>query len=216
MFTLNAMMAFYPCCSLHSIKRNIMTIQPKKPRTKPAEERLDDLMNAAEKLFLSKGFVSTTVSEIVLSADVAKGTFYHYFQSKNDIMEALRTRYMDWYLGHIQAELDKQDSAYAKLKSWCENSVTYYVEKQNIHDMLFHDEYHGRGNDHETRAVEQIKAILAFGEKTQQWPALPPELMATMLYHAMHAAVDNLSNTTEYNQHNLGEILYQRFRLLLS
>ena len=70
-----------------------MTLPPKKPRTKPAEERLDDLMNAAEKLFLSKGFVNTTVSEIVRSADVAKGTFYHYFQSKNDIMEALRTRY---------------------------------------------------------------------------------------------------------------------------
>lgn len=193
-----------------------MTIQSKKPRTKPAEERLDDLMNAAEKLFLSKGFVSTTVSEIVLSADVAKGTFYHYFQSKNDIMETLRTRYMDWYLGHIQAALHNQNSAYEKLKSWCENSVKYYVEKQNIHDMLFHDEYHGRGNDHETRAVKQIKEILAFGEKQQQWPALPPELMATMLYHSMHAAVDNLSNTTEYNQYNLGEILYQRFRLLLS
>ncbi|GAB1438387.1 TetR/AcrR family transcriptional regulator [Providencia sp.] len=192
-----------------------MTIQPKKPRTKPAEERLDELMNAAEKLFLSKGFINTTVSEIVLSADVAKGTFYHYFQSKNDIMEALRTRYMDWYLGHIQTALDSQKNACQQLKLWCENSVKYYVEKQHIHDMLFHDEYHGRGNDHETRAVEQIKSILALGEKNQEWPMLPPELMATMIYHSMHAAVDNLSNSTEYNQHNLGEILYQRFSQLL-
>ncbi|CAK7011059.1 TetR/AcrR family transcriptional regulator [Providencia rettgeri] len=192
-----------------------MTLPPKKPRTKPAEERLDDLMNAAEKLFLSKGFVSTTVSEIVLSADVAKGTFYHYFQSKNDIMEALRTRYMDWYLGHIQTALDSQTSACEKLKAWCENSVKYYVEKQNIHDMLFHDEYHGRSNDHETRAVEQIKTILAFGEQNKAWPELPKELMSTMIYHSMHAAVDNLSTSTEYNQHNLGQILYQRFSQLL-
>lgn len=193
-----------------------MTIQPKKPRTKPAEERLDDLMNAAENLFLSKGFVNTTVSEIVLSADVAKGTFYHYFQSKNDIMEALRSRYMDWYLSHIQSALDSQKSASAKLKSWCENSIKYYVEKQNIHDMLFHDEYHGRSNDHETRAVEQIKAILAFGEKNKAWPELPHELMATMIYHSMHAAVDNLANSTEYDQYTLGEILYQRFSQLIN
>lgn len=192
-----------------------MTKQPKKPRTKPAEERLDDLMNAAEKLFLSKGFVNTTVSEIVQFADVAKGTFYHYFQSKNDIMEALRTRYMDWYLGYIQTALDSQASACEKLKAWCENSVKYYVEKQNIHDMLFHDEYHGRVNDHEIRAIEQIKSILMLGEKNQEWPVLPPELMATMIYHSMHAAVDNLANSTEYNQHNLGEILYQRFSQLL-
>lgn len=192
-----------------------MTLPPKKPRTKPAEERLDDLMNAAEKLFLSKGFVNTTVSEIVHCADVAKGTFYHYFQSKNDIMEALRTRYMDWYLGHIDAALAQQKSATQKLHSWCENSVKYYVEKQQVHDMLFHDEYHGRSNDHETRAVEQIKAILLLGAKNQEWSALPPELIATMIYHAMHAAVDNLTNSHEYTQQNLGEILYTRFSQLI-
>ncbi|MDR2225205.1 TetR/AcrR family transcriptional regulator [Providencia rettgeri] len=192
-----------------------MTLPPKKPRTKPAEERLDDLMNAAEKLFLSKGFVNTTVSEIVRSADVAKGTFYHYFQSKNDIMEALRTRYMDWYLGNIHDALALQKSATQKLQSWCENSVKYYVEKQQVHDMLFHDEYHGRSNDHETRAVLQIKAILALGEKNQEWSALPPDLLATMIYHSMHAAVDNLANSHEYTQENLGEILYKRFSQLI-
>lgn len=52
-----------------------MTEPMKKPRTKPAKERLDDLMNAAEHLFLTKGFLETTVSEIVSQADVAKGTF---------------------------------------------------------------------------------------------------------------------------------------------
>ncbi|MFD1092609.1 TetR/AcrR family transcriptional regulator [Providencia vermicola] len=192
-----------------------MTLPPKKPRTKPAEERLDDLMNAAEKLFLSKGFVNTTVSEIVHDADVAKGTFYHYFQSKNDIMEALRTRYMDWYLENIDDALSQQKSAAQKLQSWCENSVKYYVEKQQIHDMLFHDEYHGRSNDHETRAVLQIQEILTLGEKNQEWSALPPALLATMIYHSMHAAVDNLSNSHEYTQHNLGEILYKRFSQLI-
>lgn len=192
-----------------------MTIQPKKPRTKPAEERLDDLMNAAEKLFLSKGFINTTVSEIVLSADVAKGTFYHYFQSKNDIIDALRTRYMDWYLENIKKALISPTNATQKLKAWCENSIKYYVEKREVHDMLFHDEYHGRNNTHEQRAIEQIKEILALGEKNKEWQPLPPNLMATIIYHSMHAAVDNLAISTEYNQDNLGEILFQRFSQLL-
>ncbi|MGO2303633.1 MAG: TetR/AcrR family transcriptional regulator [Providencia sp.] len=193
-----------------------MTIQSKKPRTRPAEERLDELMNSAEKLFLSKGFVNTTVSEIVLSADVAKGTFYHYFQSKNDIMDALRTRYMDWYLDNIENYLIGQKTASSKLKYWCENSVKYYVEKQQIHDMLFHDEYHGRANNHEERAVWQIKEILALGEKNKEWHPLPLNLMATMIYHSMHAAVDNLSTSDEYDQYNLGDLLYQRFIKFLS
>lgn len=193
-----------------------MLTPPKKPRTKPAEERLNDLMNAAENLFLSKGFLATTVSEIVAVADVAKGTFYHYFQSKNEIMDALRTRYMDWYLGHIADALSQHPSASSQLKSWCENSVKYYVEKQTLHDMLFHDEYHGHTNRHEQRAVEQIKQILSLGEQQQAWHAAPPELIATMIYHSMHAAVDNLATTHEYNQSNLGELLYGRFVRLLA
>ncbi|UBX49900.1 hypothetical protein LDO51_03500 [Providencia alcalifaciens] len=47
------------------------------------------------------------------------------------------------------------------------------------------------------------------------WHAEPHELISTMIYHAMHAAVDNLATTSEYNQSNLGELLYKRFSKLL-
>ena len=73
-----------------------------KPRTKPAEVRLEELMNAAETLFLEKGFDATTVSDIVKQAGVAKGTYYHYFTAKTDILDALRTRYMDWYIDKVE------------------------------------------------------------------------------------------------------------------
>lgn len=43
-----------------------------KPRTKPAEVRLEELMNAAETLFLEKGFDATTVSDIVKQAGSLK------------------------------------------------------------------------------------------------------------------------------------------------
>lgn len=46
-------------------------------------------MNAAERLFLEKGVDSTTINEIVEAAQVAKGTFYHYFSSKNEILRRL-------------------------------------------------------------------------------------------------------------------------------
>lgn len=86
-------------------------------------------MNAAEHLFLTKGFLETTVSEIVSQADVAKGTFYHYFKSKDEILEALRERYMTWYLGKIDDALKEKVDSQAMLSQWCESSVQYYVEK---------------------------------------------------------------------------------------
>ncbi|CAG9432337.1 TPA: hypothetical protein ACS727_002166 [Providencia alcalifaciens] len=82
--------------------------------------------------------------------------------------------------------------------------------------MLFHDEYHWHTNSHEQRTVEQIKQILFLGEQQQAWHAAPSELIATMFYHSMHAAVDNLATTSEYNQSNLGGFLYGRFLKLLA
>lgn len=80
--------------------------KPKTPRTKPAEVRLDELMTAAEKLFLAKGVEATTINEIVAEAQVAKGTLYHYFSSKNDMLEALGGRYTAQFLARLQEAAD--------------------------------------------------------------------------------------------------------------
>lgn len=47
------------------------------------------LLTEAERLFRTQGFDETTVEEIAEAADVAKGTFFNYFQSKNSILGAM-------------------------------------------------------------------------------------------------------------------------------
>lgn len=64
-----------------------------RPRTKPPEARLDELMTSAQRLFLKHGVGSTTIEQITSGAEVAKGTFYLYFSSKEDVLEALRERF---------------------------------------------------------------------------------------------------------------------------
>jgi len=54
--------------------------------TKPPEERRKELIDTAERLFLEKGYDRTTVNDIVEEINVAKGTFYHYFKSKPEIL----------------------------------------------------------------------------------------------------------------------------------
>ena len=62
---------------------------------KEPEERRNELIDTAEALFIEKGYDNTTVEEIVKKAEVAKGTFYHYFKSKNEILDALLDRYIE-------------------------------------------------------------------------------------------------------------------------
>jgi len=64
-----------------------------RPRTKPPEERREELMNTAQKLFLEHGVGPTTVEQITSGADVAKGTFYLYFSAKEDVLAALQERF---------------------------------------------------------------------------------------------------------------------------
>lgn len=54
----------------------------------PDVRRLE-IIQAAEKLFGQEGYTKTSVESIIKKAGIAKGTFYHYFKAKKDVLEAL-------------------------------------------------------------------------------------------------------------------------------
>ena len=49
-------------------------------------------MDAAWELFDTKGYEETTVNEIIEKAGIAKGTFYYYFKSKDEVLNAVIER----------------------------------------------------------------------------------------------------------------------------
>lgn len=70
--------------------------------TKNPQERMTEFMNIAEKLFVEHGYQHTMVSDIVKQAKVAQGTFYYYFKTKEDILEALIGRMLQEKLTEIK------------------------------------------------------------------------------------------------------------------
>jgi len=58
-------------------------------RTRNPEKRRGDLIAAAKRVFAKKGVAASAVSDIVKAAGVAQGTFYLYFATKNDVINAL-------------------------------------------------------------------------------------------------------------------------------
>ena len=60
---------------------------------KEAEERRNEILDAADELFGQKGFDGTSTNEILEKVGIARGTLYYHFKSKEDIMDALIERY---------------------------------------------------------------------------------------------------------------------------
>ena len=60
---------------------------------KQPKERKNEIINAASELFMQKGYDGTSVSDILEKVGIAKGTLYHHFKSKEDILDALIERF---------------------------------------------------------------------------------------------------------------------------
>ncbi len=56
---------------------------------KEGEVRRREILVAARELFVKKGYEQTSVNDILKIVSIAKGTFYYYFASKEEVLEAI-------------------------------------------------------------------------------------------------------------------------------
>ena len=73
---------------------------------RPPEERRAQFLDCAESLFLARGYEATTVNDIIDRAGLSKGAFYHYFDSKEALLDALAERIAAQAIREAQAVLD--------------------------------------------------------------------------------------------------------------
>ena len=59
---------------------------------KDANERKNEILDAAEELFAAKGYEATSTGDILDRVGIARGTLYYHFQAKEDILDALIDR----------------------------------------------------------------------------------------------------------------------------
>ncbi|MCL1995982.1 MAG: TetR/AcrR family transcriptional regulator [Defluviitaleaceae bacterium] len=60
--------------------------------SKNPEERKAEILDVAERLFTTKGYNKTTISDILDEISVARGTLYYHFKSKEEMMDAIIMR----------------------------------------------------------------------------------------------------------------------------
>jgi len=63
--------------------------------SKNGDSRKQELLDAALQLFYENGYDRTTVNAIIDKVGVSKGAFYYYFNSKEDVLEAVARQYVE-------------------------------------------------------------------------------------------------------------------------
>ncbi|AGA69605.1 transcriptional regulator [Desulfitobacterium dichloroeliminans LMG P-21439] len=93
-------------------------------RERKKQETYDRLYSCAIELFHKQGYVQTSVEEITQLADVGKGTFYNYFQSKEAVvLEYSRRKYRDLIGTGREAGYSLMERLNHVLKNWAEFMV---------------------------------------------------------------------------------------------
>lgn len=87
----------------------------------PAREKL---LEQAQELMLAKGFGATTVDEICKAAGLTKGSFFHYFPSKEDLGKAVLDRFCESrFEMRRRSPLLKRQDPLERLYGWVDSAI---------------------------------------------------------------------------------------------
>lgn len=177
--------------------------------TKDPQIRRNELINAAEELILIHGYDQTSVSDIVKKVGVAQGTFYHYFKSKDDVINAIIDRIIIEIKDGVENVASKKDqNAIEKIleffsffnnlgQNW-KKFVDYFHEERNAHlHLKFEQRVPAIILPLLNRIIKQGVDEGLFNTKYPQVAAVSFLLTISSIDHKIYGLKNNIGGTNE-------------------
>ncbi|MEY9979305.1 TetR/AcrR family transcriptional regulator [Lysinibacillus sp. RC79] len=126
-------------------------------------KRKRQIITAARALFIEKGFVDTSINDIISEAKISKGTFYNHLSSKNECLIAILDE------GREEASNRRHELLFGKDPTDLEVltqqvAVLMYVNREHNLIQIFESVFHSRDN-------ELKKIILNYHLQELEWLA---------------------------------------------
>lgn len=106
---------------------------------KQAERRAatrGSVIDAAEKLFALKGIEAVTIDDIVAEANVARGSFYYNFQSKEQVVLAIGKHHFGRVAEKLETKLARGDSPSLLLRELLSTTCRWYARNRHLAKTL--------------------------------------------------------------------------------
>lgn len=186
--------------------------------SKSYDERYAEISEISLKLFIEHGLKDTTVNDIVKAVDIAKGTFYHYFASKEELILALRANYLRGFLSLTAdyiAQVDRSNWQ-GKIYAWCMGSIQYYVDNRAEHIALFQQQYYLDERKEHSSVIAFLTQFIEEGNGVGAWSVQSPYLAALLIYDGIQIVFDEGQDKDLDELKVLAEKLYGIFIKILS
>ncbi|MFC1889281.1 TetR/AcrR family transcriptional regulator [Thermodesulfobacteriota bacterium] len=101
-----------------------------------ANDKHEKILEAAVKVFASKGFYNAKVAEIAREAGIADGTIYLYFKNKDDILISLFEEKINKIILRMQAEIQKIENPVEKLRKFITMHLKLVREDRHLAEVI--------------------------------------------------------------------------------
>jgi TetR/AcrR family fatty acid metabolism transcriptional regulator len=160
-------------------------------RSAAQEERRRQILDAAVRAFAKKGYHACRVSDIAEEAGVAYGLVYHYFESKDAVLESIFREMWGMMVGAINAVEEIEESSREQLRKACAIVLRTWRDYPDVVRVLVREvarsgEQLQREVEEIAHAFEALERIIQRGQERRVFrDDLSPRLAAWIVYGAL-------------------------------
>jgi len=178
---------------------------------KDPDVRRNEILDVAQRLFYQKGYEQTSIQDVITEIGIAKGTFYHYFGAKLDLLDAVVERMIERMLQSLKplvaddqfSALEKFERFFSDLADWKIENKTFLLDLMNI---LYKDE--NAILQHKVKAASIEKTVPLLAQIIEQGMAEGtfateyPADIAEIVFHVGQSLSDTLVKIILNETHN--------------
>ena len=172
------------------------------------EDKKKRIIEAALKVFAEKGFYNSKISEVAKEAEVADGTIYLYFESKDDILISLFEYEGDLIISKMKKAMEKEKDPLKKIRTFAVNHLNMITKNRDLATIIqvelrqsskFMKEYVNK------KFIEYLNLISVAIHEGQRKGIIREEVTAGISKRAFFGALDEmarywvLSSSKKYN-----------------
>ncbi|KIL41702.1 amine oxidase [Gordoniibacillus kamchatkensis] len=167
-------------------------------------KKRDTVLETALQMFVERGFEQVSVDDIIARANISKGTFYHYFNSKEDILDEVggrQRRIIEAWLKQPPSQVTSLESHINRLFIDLASNISRYPKLAR--SIMFLSLQQGEGGSRRPRELDALaESLLHWLPDERKVELLVTVYAGTLLAWCTHGQED--ADLTEMLKSNLG------------